>query len=82
MLEHGRTEVEGDEPRLCLQVRCGRCQRPKKDLGAIAMATTTSVALGANPMQAFKEAESSNDVLLIITYCPCNDQGVVLANSI
>ena len=64
-----------------MQVRCGRCQRPKKDLGAIAMATTTSVALGANPMQAFKEAESSNGVL-IITYCPCNEQGVVLANSI
>ena len=33
-------------------------------------------------MQAFEEAESSNDVLLIITFCPCNEQGVVLANSI
>ena len=41
-----------------------------------------SVGLGANPMQAFKEAESSNGVLIIITYCPCNEQGVVLADSI
>ena len=44
-----------------------------------------SVALGANPMQAFKafkEAESYNGVSIIIAYCPCKEQGVVLANSI
>ena len=67
----------------------GGCQRPKKDLGAIAMAYgdvyVASVALGANPMQAFKafkEAESYNGVSIIIAYCPCKEQGVVLANSI
>lgn len=67
----------------------GGCQRPKKDLGAIAMSYgdvyVASVALGANPAQAFKafkEAESYNGVSIIIAYCPCKEQGVVLANSI
>ena len=63
----------------------GCCQRPKKGLGAIAMAygdVNVVCLLGANPMQAFKEIESSNGVLLIITFCLCNEQGVVLANSI
>ena len=44
-----------------------------------------SIALGANPAQAFKafkEAESYNGVSIIIAYCPCKEQGVVLANSI
>ncbi|EKE41923.1 hypothetical protein ENUP19_0041G0116 [Entamoeba nuttalli] len=65
------------------------CKRPKKDLGAIAMAYgdvyVASIALGANPAQAFKafkEAESYNGVSLIIAYCPCKEQGVPLQKSI
>ncbi|KAL7719469.1 Pyruvate:ferredoxin (Flavodoxin) oxidoreductase [Entamoeba marina] len=63
--------------------------RPKKDLGAIAMSYgdvyVASVALGANPAQAFKafkEAESYNGVSIIVAYCPCKEQGVPLAKSI
>jgi pyruvate-ferredoxin/flavodoxin oxidoreductase len=65
------------------------CRRPKKDLGAIAMqyqdVYVASISLGANPAQAFKafkEAESYNGVSIIIAYCPCKEQGVVLAKSI
>ena len=65
------------------------CRRPKKDLGAIAMqyndVYVASISLGANPNQAFKafkEAESYNGVSLIIAYCPCKEQGVVLSKSI
>ncbi|ELP92609.1 pyruvate-flavodoxin oxidoreductase, putative [Entamoeba invadens IP1] len=67
----------------------GGNRRPKKDLGAIAMSYgdvyVASVALGANPAQAFKafkEAESYNGVSIIIAYCPCKEQGVPLNKSI
>ncbi|KAL7718320.1 Pyruvate:ferredoxin (Flavodoxin) oxidoreductase [Entamoeba marina] len=67
----------------------GGNNRPKKDLGAIAMSYgdvyVASVALGANPAQAFKafkEAESYNGVSIIVAYCPCKEQGVPLAKSI
>ncbi|ELP83706.1 pyruvate dehydrogenase, putative [Entamoeba invadens IP1] len=67
----------------------GGCTRPKKDLGAIAMSYgdvyVASIALGANPAQAFKafkEAESYNGVSIIIAYCPCKEQGVPLTKSL
>ena len=65
------------------------CRRPKKDLGAIAMAYqdvyVASVSLGANPNQcikAFQEAEAYNGTSIIIAYCPCKEQGVPLIKSI
>ena len=67
----------------------GGCRRPKRDLGAIAMSYgdvyVASIALGANPAQAFKafkEAESYNGVSIIIAYCPCKEQGVQLSKSL
>lgn len=62
---------------------------PKKDLAMIAMSYgnvyVAQVAMGANDMQVIKamnEAEAYDGPSLIITYCPCINQGLNMADGL